>query len=95
MSVAAPPVATRSTPRHVGVSTAAWRRFGIIAFACLNAASLGVFFVVFVGVVVLPAEPRTLVYLLVAGSFAFAVLVMGRFPHWAHLALLARRRGRA
>lgn len=75
-----------STARHFGMSSH-WRRVAVLVFACVNVASVGVFFVVFIGVVVSPPSPRNLTYLLVAGSLAFAVLVMGQFVHWSRLAL--------
>lgn len=95
MSVAAHPPADTSTALQVDMSTSRWRRFAVVAFACFNAASLGIFFVVFVGVVVSPPAPRDAAFLLVAGSFAFAVLVMGQFVHWSRLALRAFKDARS
>ena len=64
-----------------------WQRFAVALFACINVASLGVFFAVFVGIVMFPPDPRTTVFGLVVGGFAFAVLVMGQFVYWSRLAL--------
>ena len=64
-----------------------WRLFGVILFACVNLAALGVFFAVFVGLLVAPADPRQSLFALVAGSLAFAVLALGQFVHWSRLAL--------
>lgn len=68
-----------------------WHRLGVAIFACINVASLGVFFAVFVGIVMSPPEPRTLVFALVVGGVAFGVLVMGQFVYWSRLALRALR----
>ena len=65
------------------------RRLGLIVFACLNIASIGVFFAVFAGLVFAPADPRARLALLVAGSFAFAILAFGQFFHWSRVALRA------
>ena len=65
-----------------------WRLLGVILFACLNLAALGVFFAVFVGLLIAPADPRHSLFALVAGSLAFAVLALGQFVHWSRVALL-------
>ena len=74
-----------------GVQTCAlpiyWRLLGVILFACLNLAALGVFFAGLVGLLVAPADPRQSLFALVAGSLAFAVLALGQFVHWSRLAL--------
>ena len=85
---------TLPTSQHVEVSTGRWRRLAVVLFACVNAASVGVFFVVFVGVVLSPPAPRNAQFLLIVGSFAFAVLVMGQFVHWSQAALRVVMRGR-
>ena len=72
-------------------ATTRWQRFAVVLFACINVASLGVFFAVFVGIVMSPPNPRTTVFALVVGGFAFAVLVMGQFVYWSRLALRALR----
>ena len=72
-------------------TTVPWQRFVVVVFACINVASLGVFFAVFVGVVLVPPNPRNLVFLLAVGSFALAVLVMGQFVSWSRVALRAYR----
>ena len=64
-----------------------WRLLGVILFACLNLAALGVFFAVFVGLLVAPPDPRHSLFALVAGSLAFAVLALGQFVHWSRIAL--------
>lgn len=80
--------AAHSTVPYVDTSSR-WRRFALFLFACVNVASVGVFFVVFVGVVSSPPSPRNSTYMLVAGSLAFSVLVIGQFIHWSRLALCA------
>ncbi|MFM2099267.1 MAG: hypothetical protein RLZZ366_806 [Pseudomonadota bacterium] len=64
-----------------------WHNMALVVFACINVASIGIFFAVFVGVVMSPPNPRNLLFLLVTGGFAFAVLVMGQFFYWSRLAL--------
>jgi hypothetical protein len=64
-------------------------RAALIVFACLNTASIGVFFIVFVGLLFWYPEPRATVFLLTAGSMAFATLVMAQFVWWSRLALCA------
>lgn len=64
-----------------------WHRLALICFACVNAAAIGIFFAVFVGVVISPPTPRNLLYFLVSGGFAFAVLALGQFFYWSRLAL--------
>ena len=83
-----------ATSQHAEMSTDRLQRLGVLAFALVNAASVGVFFVVFIGVVVVPPLPRDATFVLVVGSFAFAVLVMGQFVHWSRLALCALRKRR-
>ncbi len=63
-------------------------------FACVNAASVGTFFVVFVGLIAFPPEPRSALFLLAVGSFALAVLIMGQFIYWSRLALRSFRERR-
>ena len=60
----------------------------LVLFACLNVAALGIFFAVFVGVIASPPQPRNVIYLLVAGSFAFDALVLGQFLYWSRMALI-------
>ena len=67
----------------------------LIVFACLNIASIGIFFAVFAGLVFAPPDPRARLLLLVAGSFAFAILAFGQFFHWSRLALRALRERRS
>jgi hypothetical protein len=83
-----------ATSQHVQMSPHRLQRLAVLAFAFVNAASVGVFFVVFIGVVVFPPLPRDATFVLVVGSFAFAVLVMGQFVHWSRLALRALRKRR-
>jgi hypothetical protein len=64
-----------------------WHRVALILFACVNVASIGIFFAVFVGVVMSPPSPRNALFLLVIGGFALGVLVMGQFFYWSRLAL--------
>jgi nucleoside recognition membrane protein YjiH len=64
-----------------------WQRAFLVVFACINLAAIGTFFAVFVGVVMAPPNPRSGIFLLVVGGFAFAVLVMGQFVYWSWLAL--------
>jgi putative Ca2+/H+ antiporter (TMEM165/GDT1 family) len=78
-AAAGPPAASAQSP--------GWHRPALILFACVNAASIGTFFAVFVGAVLAPPHPRNAVFLLVTGGLAFAVLVMGQFVHWSQLAL--------
>jgi len=66
---------------------ARWHLPALIVFSCFNLAALGIFFAVFVGVVLSPPEPRNAIHFLVAGSFAFAVLVLGQFVYWSRLVL--------
>jgi len=66
---------------------ARWHLPALVVFSCFNLAAVGIFFAVFVGVVLSPPEPRNAIHLLVAGSFAFAVLVLGQFVYWSRLAL--------
>ncbi len=63
------------------------RVLGVILFACLNLASLGLFFAIFVGLIFAPSDPRRHLFALVAGSFAFAALALGQFVHWSRFAL--------
>ena len=83
-----------ATSQHVEMPPHRLQRLAVLAFAFVNAASIGVFFVVFIGVVVFPPLPRDATFVLVVGSFAFAVLVMGQFVHWSRLALRALRNRR-
>ena len=83
-----------TTSLHVDIATPWWRRWGLIVFACVNAASVGIFFVVFIGLVAFPPEPRNALFLLAVGSFALAVLVMGQFVYWSRLALRSFRERR-
>jgi hypothetical protein len=70
-----------------------WHRLALICFACVNVAAIGIFFAVFVGVVMSPPNPRNLLFFLVAGGVAFAVLALGQFFYWSRLAL-GRLKGR-
>jgi len=65
-----------------------WHVPALVLFACLNVAALGIFFAVFVGVIASPPQPRNVIHLLVAGSFAFAALVLGQFFYWSRMALI-------
>lgn len=81
-----------AVPKALGVdATTQWHRFAVVIFACINVASLGVFFAVFVGIVMSPPNLRTTVFALVVGGFSFAVLVTGQFFYWSTLALRALR----
>ena len=83
-----------AAPQRFAVVTPRWHRPALIAFACINAASVGTFFVVFIGLIAFPPEPRSALFLLEVGSFALAVLVMGQFVYWSRLALRALRERR-
>jgi hypothetical protein len=65
-----------------------WHVPALVLFGCLNVAALGIFFAVFVGVIASPPQPRNVIHLLVAGSFAFAALVLGQFFYWSRMALI-------
>lgn len=82
------------TSKYVDSSTRRWQRLGLNLFACVNAASVGTFFVVFVGLIAFPPEPRNALFLLAVGSFALAVLIMGQFIYWSRLALRSIRERR-
>jgi hypothetical protein len=86
-----PMIGDSATSQHAEMSSHRLQRLGVLAFALVNAASVGVFFVVFIGVVVFAPLPRDATFVLVVGSLAFAVLVMGQFVHWSRLALRALR----
>lgn len=85
-------MAADTVPAATGADAkTAYQRLAVVVFACINFASLGVFFAIFVGIVMSPPNPRTTVFMLVVGGFAFAVLVMGQFVYWSRLALRALR----
>ena len=86
----AAPVAAQTEP----LTRPSWQRAAVILFACIDVAAIGTFFAVFVGVVISPPTPRGGTFVLVAGGLAFAVLVMGQFFHWSHLALSALKERR-
>ena len=86
--------AVRSAPGGVVMLPAQrfnWRLLGVILFACLNLAALGVFFAGLVGLLVAPPDPRQSLFALIAGSLAFAMLSLGQFVHWSRLALKTLR----
>jgi hypothetical protein len=62
-----------------------WHSASLILFACLNVESTGVFFVVFVGVVISPPSPRSPLFLLVTGQFVY----------WSRIALRRVKERRA
>jgi hypothetical protein len=71
-----------------------WLRLSLIAFACVDVAAIGIFFAVFIGVVISPPIPRSALCVAAAGGFAFAVLAMSQFAYWSWL-LLRKIKGRA
>ena len=78
-----PPAAELGRP----VKRPPWQLAALVLFACIDVAAIGIFFVVFIGVVISPPAPRSTAFVLVTGGFAFAVLVLGQFFHWSRLAL--------
>ena len=80
-----PPAAEQRRP----VKRPPWQRAALVLFACIDVAAIGTFFAVFIVVVMSPPTPRSTAFVLVAGGFAFAVLVLGQFFHWSRLALRA------
>jgi cell shape-determining protein MreD len=70
-----------------------WLRLSLIAFACVYGVAIGIFFAVFIGVVISPI-PRSALCMAAAGGFAFAVLAMSQFAYWSWL-LLRTIKGRA
>ena len=65
-----------------------WHVPALVFFVSLNVAALGIFFAIFLGVIASPPQPRNVIHLLVAGSFAFAALVLGQFFYWSRMALI-------